>query len=219
MTELDKTKKDLELARANLARLRIIRGNQLVSQENLEKELEQTLVGRGDRVLDAIAADKDGDRVAWAESQAVIGKKAQLETNKDVLDALNPRIEAARIKVLECKANCFHAEADDLDKEADERQHKTDVLLEQLKEWEGCAYAPAIVIKTEQPSMLRSGMPYPVPGQSITMEIRRQAAYYRDCAEKILKGLGYSYDITGDGLPLFPIPEYLGNASECQLKE
>jgi hypothetical protein len=48
------------------------------------------------------------------------------------------------------------------------------------------------------------------------MEIRRKAAYYRDCAEKLLKGLNYSYDITGDGSPLFPIPDYLGAWNECQ---
>ncbi len=39
---------------------------------------------------------------------------------------------------------------------------------------------------------------------------------YRECAEKLLKNLEFTIDITGDGSPLFPIPEYLGAWNECQ---
>jgi len=215
MTELDKAKKDLDQARSNYTQLIRIHESQLVAHKHLQKELEQMEIGRGDRVLDAIMVDK-AENVAWAESQAVMGKKAQLDTTNDVLDALTSRIETAREKVIECKVVCFNAEADTLDEQANKRQPKTDELLDQLKEWEGCPYQPAYVKNETRSNPLSSDGSYWELGTPITVKLRKRASYYRECGEKLRKNEGYPVDIMGDGSPLFPIPEYIGAWNECQ---
>jgi hypothetical protein len=215
MTELEKAKKELEQARLKYAQLLKIKEDQLATQAHLKRELEKMEIGRGNRVLDALMVN-DAENVAWKESQAVMGKKAQLDTAKDVMDALLTRVETARVTVLEYKANCFRAEADQLDSEADERQPKTDELLAQLKEWEGCGYIPANVYKETKPSLLRAGGILPIPGQSITTELRKKASYYRECADNLLQNKRYRLDILGDSSTVFPIPEYLADWKECQ---
>ena len=215
MTGLAKAKKELEQARLKYSQLLKIKESQQDSQEHMKKELVKMAIGRGDRVLDAIMVN-DGENVAWKESQVMSGKTAQLDTAKDVMDAIISRIESTRVKVLECKANCFRAEADELDDEANERQPKTDELLAQLKEWEGCGYIPAYIYKDVKPSLLRAGGILPIPGQSITTKLRKKASYYRECADNLLQNKRYRLDITGDGSTIFPIPEYLGDWKECQ---
>jgi hypothetical protein len=216
MTELEKAKKELEQARLKYAQLLKIRESQQITQGHLKRELDKMAVGRGDRVLDAIMVN-DAENVAWKESQAVSGKKAQLDTAKDVMDAIISRIETTRLMVLECKAKCFRAEADELDDEADKRQPKTDELMAQLKEWEGCGYIPEYVQKETKPSRLRIGSIVMLPGQSITMKLRDKASYYRECADNLLQNKAYRIDILGDGLTIFPIPEYLAGWKECQV--
>ena len=215
MMELENAKQELEKARDNYAQLIRIHETQLVAHGHLQKELELMEIGRGDRVLDAIMVDK-AENVAWAESQAVMGKKAQLDTTKDVLDALIPRIKEAMEKVIECKYVCFNEEANELDDQANQRQPKTDELLRQLDEWEGCKYAPAYIVKEVEPSRLKAGGSYRVISVSATDMLRKQAGYYRECAEKLLKNEGYRIDIMGDGSPIYPLPAYLSPYNECQ---
>ena len=136
-------------------------------------------IGRGDRVLEAIVVN-DGENVAWKDIQAVSGKKAQLDTAKEVLDAVISRIETTKVNVLECTANFFRAEADELDDKAPKKQPYTDELLAQLKDWAGFRHILAYVYTETKSSLLRASGIIPILGQSITTKLRKKASYYRE---------------------------------------
>jgi hypothetical protein len=217
---VDKCEKALQAAQDELRKLVEIKSDQETDLETLQAELVQMETGRGERVLDALIVG-DGKNTAWRESTEVADKQAKIDTANAVLTALEGRIKAKERKVVECKANCLVAEADRLDRQVDKRQERTDELLDQLWEWEGVEYVPAMPERGSRPntrgmkrqfgaigSVNVGGEDLPsseyakheqyvaapevvVVHRPITENLRRKAARYRKSAEALLKD-GYA---------------------------
>jgi hypothetical protein len=149
---VEECKSALQVAREELAKLTQIERDQMSMLDQYKEELGQMEAGRGERVLDALMVG-DGRNTAWRESTEAADKQAQIDTANAVLNALGGRIKATERKVLECKADCLVAEADELDRQADVRQKKTDELLDQLWDWEGVEYVPSPPLRGSRPNV------------------------------------------------------------------
>ncbi len=229
-------KRLLEVAEDEMRQLNATNCEQKALLEQYETELSDLSAGRGEKVLAAIR-EGDGTKETRTSSRLLMAKQFQVDTVIDVLAVLKVKRKEMRITVADLKANCLYAEADALDKQAKNRQVRTDDLLVQLKEHEGVNYVPAppeqpesrVTVPGEGPKFgavaSTHGDPVPISSSRtggismrpvvvvitiipITQNLRRQADFFRAAGKALLDNVPMPTDIL-TGLLLFPLPEYL----------
>lgn len=229
---LEQAKAELERARVELAHVVQRQAEHAAALARAKEQLTVQERQRAELALEAVLAS-GGEGGRLPESTEVQRTRALIETAEATLAPLQQRLDAAYRAVIEARAACLMLEADALERQAAERQVKTDELLSALKEWEGCTYAPEqpddgdfVPAEGEVPGValskdLRSFVvrdssqdrwaTKTIAAAPKTEQMRQQATYWRETAEKWLDGKPAAKSIYFSGKPLWPLPDYLGH--------
>jgi hypothetical protein len=127
----------LAKAEGEVKRLEALQSDQITKESTLQAELEQLEAEMGSKVLAAAEAGEDISETVSTETATV---RARLDVAKAVSLAIVPKIAGAKKVAIKAKADVLRFEADRLDQEVSRRQAKTERMLKDLEDWEGCAY-------------------------------------------------------------------------------
>lgn len=148
-------------------------------------ELDRVTAGAGDAVLDA--DDGDADAHAGRVAEQLMRLRGEIDVAEQAITVAKHRRETAERGVKRAEAAELRRQAADLRSEADSRQARTDGLLAQLREHEGCEFAPKMREAYDDGQPLK----YPIAFRTETEQLRSQA--------DVLEGRAVALEAEADG--------------------